>query len=108
MTKTEFFTEILKLFETNTDIGEFAKKELAQLQQTPNTDKWQDIKNSVLNEMQEGVWYTISDMQTKLRCCNEFTNQKISAIVRQMVNDKQIIRSEKKQILGAISIYKLA
>lgn len=108
MNKVEFFTEILKSFGTNTDIGEFAKKELAQLQQTPTIDKWQDIKHSILNEMQEGVWYTISDMQTKLYCCNELTNQKISAIVRQMVEAKQIIRSAKKQILGTINIYKLA
>ena len=54
------------------------------------------IKNSIVNEMVEGERYTVSEMLTKLPCCEGYTNQKISALVRQLVAEGEVVRKEEK------------
>lgn len=54
------------------------------------------IKNSIVNEMVEGERYTVSEMLTKLPCCEGKTNQKISALVRQLVVEGELNRVEEK------------
>ena len=48
--------------------------------------------------MENGVEYTITDMIKKLPSCADFTNQKVSALVRQMIppQGNQLVRVEKK------------
>ena len=54
------------------------------------------IKNSIVNEMVEGERYTVSEMLVKLPCCEGYTNQKISALVRQLVAEGELNRVEEK------------
>lgn len=54
------------------------------------------IKESILDEMENGVEYTITDMIKQLPSCADFTNQRTSALVRQLVKDGFVIRTEKK------------
>jgi hypothetical protein len=54
------------------------------------------VKESILDEMENGVEYTITDMIKQLPSCMTLTNQKVSALVRQMVKEDLIIRTEKK------------
>jgi hypothetical protein len=109
MTKTEFLTMIANNNDLDIIIREFAKQELARFQHPIAVDKWHDLKCNILNEMQEGVWYTVCDMQREFDCCNGLTVQKISALVSQMVETKQIIKSEKPgERIGTVRIFKLA
>jgi hypothetical protein len=56
------------------------------------------LKENILDEMEIGVEYTITDMIKLLPSCDGLTNQKVSAVVRQMVppQGEQIVRTEKK------------
>ena len=54
------------------------------------------IKTNIVNEMVKGERYTISEMLTKLSCCKDYTNQKISALVRQLVAEGELARVEEK------------
>ena len=63
---------------------------------TKAQEKNEGIKNSIVNEMVEGERYTVSEMLTKLPCCEGYTNQKISALVRQLVAEGELVRVEEK------------
>lgn len=109
MTKTEFLTMIANNNDLDITIREFAKQELARFQHPIVVDKWHDLKCNILNEMQEGVWYTICDMQREFDCCKGLTFMKVSELVGQMVKIKQIIRSEKpNKRIGTVRIFRLA
>jgi predicted transcriptional regulator len=54
------------------------------------------VKESILDEMENGVEYTITDMIKQLPSCMTLTNQRTSALVRQLVKDNLVIRTEKK------------
>lgn len=54
------------------------------------------IKTNIVNEMVKGERYTVSEMLTKLPCCEGYTNQKISALVRQLVAEGELARVEEK------------
>ena len=63
---------------------------------TKAQEKNEGLKNSIVNEMVEGERYTVSEMLTKLPCCEGYTNQKISALVRQLVAEGELNRVEEK------------
>jgi hypothetical protein len=42
------------------------------------------LKAEILNSMEVGVKYTITDMIKKFECCADLTNQKVSALVTQL------------------------
>lgn len=56
----------------------------------------EELKNSIVNEMVEGVEYSITEMLSSLPCCEGKTNQKISALVRQLVAEGEVVRKEEK------------
>ena len=41
--------------------------------------------------------FTISEMQKSFDCCAEMSNQRVSALVRQLVNDEKVVRIEDKR-----------
>ncbi len=57
------------------------------------------IKNEVLECMAEepNRLFTISEMQKVFPCCAELSNQKLSALVKQLVADKKVARVEDKR-----------
>lgn len=56
----------------------------------------EEIKTNIVNEMQEGVKYTITEMIAKLPCCEGLTNQKVLALVRQLKEEGEVVRTEEK------------
>lgn len=54
------------------------------------------IKDNILSSMVVGENYTITDMLKNFECCADLTNQKVSALVRQMKDDGLIERTESK------------
>lgn len=54
------------------------------------------IKTSIVNEMVEGEKYSVTEMLSKLPCCEGLTNQKVSALVRQLVAEGELVRTEEK------------
>ena len=108
MTKRDYFNELLTIAEVkaNKSMVDFINHELELLEkknaskssaETKTQKENASIKENLLNEMESGVKYTISDMQKELPCCAELTNQKISALVRQLIAENLVVRTEDKR-----------
>lgn len=54
------------------------------------------IKANILEEMADGKAYTITEMIKTLPSCAELTNQRVSALVRQLRDAELVVRSESK------------
>lgn len=108
MTKRDYFNALLNISEVkeNKSMVDFINHELELLEKknaskSSAENKTQKenagIKENLLNEMVSGKKYTISDMQKELACCKELTNQKISALVRQLISECKVVRTEEKR-----------
>ena len=108
MTKRDYFNELLNIAEVkaNKSMVDFINHELELLEkknaskssaETKTQKENAGIKENLLNEMESGKAYTISDMQKELACCKELTNQKISALVRQLIGECKVVRTEDKR-----------
>lgn len=108
MTKRDYFNELLNIAEvkTNKSMVDFINHELELLEkknasksstETKTQKENASIKENLLNEMIKGIKYTASEMQKELSCCKELTNQKISALVRQLIAEGKVVRTEDKR-----------
>lgn len=57
----------------------------------------EELKTAILEGMTANRLYTITELMKEIPECAELTNQKISAIVRQMVKEKTVNRIEDKR-----------
>ena len=71
----------------STEIAQLAKKNSADKALTEKQKANNAIKTAILGSIDPEREYTISDMIKHIDACKELTNQKVSAIVRQMVNE---------------------
>lgn len=70
-----------------------AKSDKPSAKQTENAG----IKNAILDSMEIGKAYTISDMMKEFTCLADLTNQKVSALVRQLCDNETVVRTEIKR-----------
>ena len=68
-----------------------AKKPTAQ--QTANIA----VKDAILAGMEKNRLYSISEIQKEIPNCADVTNQRISALLRQMIEDGLVVRTEDKR-----------
>lgn len=54
------------------------------------------IKNDLIKAMEDGKTYTVTDLIKSVAVCAEMTNQKLSALLRQLVADGKVKRVEVK------------
>lgn len=106
MTKRDYFEGFKRKYALTDDEIAFIDHEIELLEkknasksstETKTQKENAGIKENLLNEMVSGVKYTITDMQKELACCKELTNQKISALLRQLIADKLVVRTEEKR-----------
>ena len=106
ITKRERFESLLSLSEVQADPGmvEFINHELELLAKKNSADKKptaqqvanESIKQAILDGMEDNRLYTITELQKSIPACAAFSNQRVSAIVRQMVG-VTINRTEDKR-----------
>ena len=104
MTKKDMFTQILNTYHLTIDEQAFIEHELELLERKNSGEKKPSslqkanasLKEAIYHEMKKDVLYTITDMVKKLPCCADYTPQKISALVNQMVPE-QVERVEDKR-----------
>ncbi len=106
MTKMEKFNMIANLEEvkSNPILAEFVAHEMELLAKKNSADKKptaqqtanEGIKGAILEAMEVGKLYTITDLIKTVPACAELTNQRVSAIVRQMVG-AEVERVEEKR-----------
>lgn len=107
ITKKDNFMELLTLDEVkaNARLVEFIQHELELLERksggekklTPTQLANVEIKETILDEMETGRLYTISEMLKVLPCCAELTNQKVTRMVSDLVKENKLIRTEDKR-----------
>ena len=56
----------------------------------------EDIKSAILDGMESGKDYTITDLIKSIPAVADLTNQRVSALVRQLKEDGAVIRKEIK------------
>ena len=107
MTKRDHFNTLLDLAEVkaNPKLVEFINHELELLDKKNAADKKptaqqtanEAIKVAILDNMAEGAKYTITDLIKSVPECADLTNQRVSALVRQLVDEKMVVRTEDKR-----------
>ena len=106
MTKRDYFEAIKNKYALTKEEIAFIDHELELLEkknssksstETKTQKEHATIKEKLLTEMETGKRYTISEMQKELSCCAELTNQKISALVRQLISENKVTRIEDKR-----------
>ena len=56
------------------------------------------IKDGILAAMVKGEKYRITDMLKQFECCAELSNQRVSALVRQLLAEGKVERFEEKRV----------
>lgn len=106
LTKRDHFTALLALAEAQNDqtLVDFINHELELLTKKNSAERKptavqvanEGIKTAILSALSETP-VTISELQKSAPELAELTNQRISALVRQLVNDGSVVRSEDKR-----------
>ena len=108
MTKRDYFNKLLALEEVkgNPELVKFIDHELELLAKKNSADKKptavqianEGIKEVIFETLAEsGKMMTISEMQKANAELGEMSNQRISALVRQLINDGKVERIEEKR-----------
>ena len=105
MTKREMFEMITANHNLSTDEIAFIDHELELLAKKNSAEKKptavqvanEGIKADILNGMEIGKKYTITDLMKEIPACAELSNQRVSALVRQLVTDGAVERTEEKR-----------
>lgn len=107
ITKRERFESLLTLSQVQADPGmvEFINHELELLAKKNSSEKKptaqqvanEAIKQAIVDGMERNHFYTITDIQKNVNECAELSNQRVSALVRQMVADGLVARTEDKR-----------
>ena len=107
ITKRDRFNALLTIpaVKADPDMVAFIEHELELLAKKNSADKKptaqqvanEGIKQAILDGMEDNRLYTITEIQKSIPACADLSNQRISAIVRQMVTDGHIARTEDKR-----------
>lgn len=107
LTKKDHFNALLSLAEvkSNPKLVEFINHEIELLDKKNSADKKptaqqtanESIKSAILDNMVEGKKYTITDIIKTVPECADLTNQRVSALVRQLVDSSKVVRTEDKR-----------
>ena len=109
MTKRDYFTILRASYpETADNYNEviafidhelelLAKKNSAEKKPTAQQALNEGIKTAIAEGMSPNRLYTVTEIQKEIPECADLSNQRISALLRQMKDDKIIVRTEDKR-----------
>ena len=119
MTKADRFTALAKFLSDNPnmkfstpkgeitakDMGEFVAHELELLSKKNSADKKptaqqtanEAVKTAILDGMEVNRLYTITELIKEIPECADMTNQKVSALVRQLVDANSVAKTVDKR-----------
>ena len=106
ITKRDRFNALLSLSEVqaNAELVAFIEHEIELLDKKNSSEKKptaqqtanESIKAAIVAGMTPNRLYTVSEIQKEISECAELSNQRISALLRQMIG-KEIVRTEDKR-----------
>ena len=98
-TKREFFGEIREIVKENTELVEFIDHELELLDKKTSTKSTKvnteqvELMEKIVNALNEiGRGVTISELQKENAEMAEYSNQKLSAMLKKLVDNKQVTK----------------
>ncbi len=105
MTKREMFEQIKANYSLTNEEVAFIDHELELLAKKNSAEKKptavqvanEGIKGAIVDGMESGKSYTITDIMKCIPECAELSNQRVSALVRQLVTDGVVVRTEEKR-----------
>ena len=105
MTKREYFTQIMENYNLTEDERNFINHELELLAKKNSAEKKptavqvanEGLKSAILDFMVEGQKYTITDLMKSVPELADLSNQRVSALVRQLKDSDLVIRTEEKR-----------
>ena len=74
-----------------------AKKNSAEKKPTAQQVVNDSVKQAIIDGMEHGVPYTITDIIKSVPACAELTNQRVSALMRQLKDAGVVVRTEDKR-----------
>lgn len=103
VTKRERYEQIKVLLADNAEIVAFCDHELELLAKKNSADKKptanqlanEGIKADILDVMEDNHLYTVTEIQKSLG--SDFSNQRVSALLRQLIADGAVVRTEDKR-----------
>lgn len=75
----------------------FEKKATADRKPTPTQVENQGHKEAILSLLADGNQYTVSDLMKQIPALSDLSNQRVSAIVRQLTISGEVVRIEDKR-----------
>ena len=75
----------------------FEKKSSAERKPTPTQQENAGYKGEILNLLADGNQYTITDIMKGVPSLSDLSNQRVSAIVRQLTLSGEVVRVEDKR-----------
>ena len=107
MTKRDYFTALLAVEEvkSNPALVEFIEHELELLAKKNSSERKPtavqkenaNLKVAILDGMEANRIYTVTELIKSIDAIGDLTNQKVSAILRQMATDGTVKRTEEKK-----------
>ena len=105
MTKRDYFKAIMEKYPLTDAEKAFVEHELELLAKKNSAEKKptaqqalnEGIKSAILAGMSPNRLYTVTEIQKEIPECADLSNQRISALLRQMKDDKIIVRTEDKR-----------
>lgn len=103
-TKREFFGEIREIVKENTELVAFIDHELELLDKKTNAKSTKvnteqvELMDKIINALNEiGRSVTISELQKENAEMAEYSNQKLSAMLKKLVDNKQVTKMVDKK-----------
>lgn len=103
MTKRDYFNRILSYAKDEDkefilhELDLLTKKNSGEKKPTATQKENENIKTIIVNVLSDGVARTIGEICKADEALSELSSQKVSALVRQLVNDEIVVREEVKR-----------
>lgn len=107
ITKRERFNSLLSLSEVQADAGLVAfieheielldKKNSGEKKPTAKQSENEVIKDAIVEGMEEKRLYTVTEIIKEVAECNELTNQRVSALLRQLKDEGKVVKTIDKR-----------
>ena len=105
MTKRDYFKAIMEKYPLTDAEKAFVEHELELLEKKNSSEKKptaqqtanEGIKTAILDGMTSGRLYTVTEIQKEIPECAELSNQKVSALIRQLKDAGLVVKTEDKR-----------
>jgi hypothetical protein len=107
ITKRDRFNALLNMAEVKADpdmvafieheLELLAKKNSADKKPTAQQTANEAIKSAIMEAMEPNHLYTVTELQKSVEACAELSNQRVSALLRQLKDEGAVVRTEDKR-----------